>query len=511
MNCYFVLAVSSAVLGMFQSGYNQNSINQPQENIQQFLNISFKDRYNVDLASDSLLSYFSIAVSAFNVGEIVGVLFLNWFADVLGRQKGLLYTQIFSILGAIFMGSCRSVSSYEMLVIGRLLVGISSGLLIGLSVTYVVEIAPIRIRGLVGAFSGVALSMGILIANILGMEQLLGGTDAWPILLSLTWVPSLLQCIMLPFMPESPRYLILFKGQIKIAEKALKKLRQSDNVKTELKEILKEGRKHDNVKKYSIWQLLLSSDLRLALVAGCCLQLSQPLCGISSIQYYSTSFYGKAGMTSQFSQYATIGMGVVGTLTILVSALILMERLGRRTLILGGLGGLTLCLTMITLALNNSGLESSVIFLTMSLLLSQMFYSLGTALIPAVAVAELFSQGPRAAAMSVTIFLNKSTSLLVSLAFPQMMIHLLDFSFVPFIIFTTILCIIIYFYFPETKNRTTNEISHMYNASKGWRSAVGLKDSKWMRSIASDNDDEYDNNFVLKDRDLFDEFFYFIF
>ena len=153
-------------------------MNQPQENIQQFLNISFKDRYNVDLASDSLLSYFSIAVSAFNVGEIVGVLFLNWFADVLGRQKGLLYTQTFSILGAIFMGSCRSVSSYEMLVIGRLLVGISSGLLIGLSVTYVVEIAPIRIRGLVGAFSGVALSLGILIANILGMEQLLGGTDA---------------------------------------------------------------------------------------------------------------------------------------------------------------------------------------------------------------------------------------------------------------------------------------------------------------------------------------------
>ena len=188
-----------------------------------------------------------------------------------------------------------------------------------------------------------------------------------------------------------------------------------------------------------------------------------------------------------------------------------MERLGRRTLILGGLGGLILCLIMITLALNNSGLESSVIFPTMSLLLSQMFYSLGPALIPAVAVAELFTQGPRAAAMSVTIFLNKSTSFLVSLAFPQMMIHLLDFSFVPFIIFTTILCIIIYFYFPETKNRTSDEISHMYNASKGWRSAVGLKDSKWMRSIASDNDDEYDNNFVLKDRDLFDEFFYFIF
>ena len=187
-----------------------------------------------------------------------------------------------------------------------------------------------------------------------------------------------------------------------------------------------------------------------------------------------------------------------------------MERVGRRKLILIGLGGLILCLIMTTLGLNNPGLESSVIFLTMSLLLAQMFFILGPALIPAVAVAELFTQGPRAAAMSVTIFLNKLTSLLVSFAFPQMMIYFLDFSFVPFIIFTTILFITIYFYFPETKNRTSYEISHMFNASKGWRTAVGLKDSKWMKSLASDNTDEYDNNFELKDRDLLDEFFYFI-
>ena len=510
MNWYFGLAVFSAVLGMFQSGYNQNAINQPQENIQRFVNITFKERYDIDLTSDLLLSFFSIAVSAFNVGEIFGVLVVNWFADILGRQKGLLYTQIFSILGAISMGSCKFFSSYEMLVIGRLFVGISSGLLIGLSVTYIVEIAPIRIRGLVGAFGGVALSIGILIANILGMEHFLGGLDSWPILLSLTWVPSLLQCVMLPLMPESPRYLILFKGQIKIAEKALKKLRQSDNVKSELQEILKEGRKEKIVKKYSICQLLSSNELRLALVAGCCLQLSQPLCGISSILYYSTSFYEKAGMTSEFSQYATIGMGVVGMMTALLSALILMERVGRRTLILGGLGGLVLCLIMITLALNNSGLENSVIFLSLSICLATMFYSLGPATIPAVAVAELFTQGPRAAAMSLTIFLNKSTSLFVSVVFPQMMIHLLDFSFVPFILCTIILFITIYFYFPETKNRTSYEISNMYYASKGWRTAIGLKDSKWMKSIASENNDEYDNNFVLKERDLFDEFFYFI-
>ena len=187
-----------------------------------------------------------------------------------------------------------------------------------------------------------------------------------------------------------------------------------------------------------------------------------------------------------------------------------MERVGRRLLILGGLGGLVLCLIMITLALNNSGLENSVIFLSISIWLATMFYSLGPATIPAVAVSELFTQGPRATAMSLTIFLNKSTSLLVSLVFPQMMIYLLDFSFVPFILCTIILFITIYFYFPETKNRTSYEISNMYYASKGWRTAIGLKDSKWMKSIASENDDEYDNSFVLKERNLFDELFYFI-
>ena len=136
---------------MFQFGFNSSSLNTPQTKVEQFINETFMERYDSELSSDSISTYFSIAVSMFLVGGLIGALSGGWVAEKFGRKRGLLYTQVFSLLGAILMGSCKAANSYEILVLGRILVGISAGLFTGLSPLYVAEIAPINIRGAMGS------------------------------------------------------------------------------------------------------------------------------------------------------------------------------------------------------------------------------------------------------------------------------------------------------------------------------------------------------------------------
>ena len=459
---------------MFQFGFNSSSLNSPQKKVEQFLNETFKDRYDSELSSDSISTYFSIAVSMFLVGGMIGALSGGWVAEKFGRKRGLLYTQVFSLLGAILMGCCKAASSYEMLLLGRILVGISAGLFTGLSPLYVAEIAPINIRGAMGTVNQLGVTTGIFMAMVLGLENVLGGDDTWPVLLAFTALPALLQCLILPFMPETPRYLIISKNEIDEAEKALKKLRNSEDVSSEIEEIQNEEQNNDSETNYSIWQLLKSSDLRLCLVVCICLHLSQQLSGMVAIFYYSTSFFESAGIDPDSSQYATIGVGAI-LVTMTLVTIPLMDRLGRRILHLTGLAGIVVCSIMITVALNYNTNEAVGIFLIVATLSFVVFFSLGPGSIPWMAAGELFTQGPRAAAISVCVFVNWLGNLVVSLVFPQLQNNLSEFSFLPFSIITAILFVILLFYFPETKNRTANELSRLFQVPNAWKTAVGFK------------------------------------
>lgn len=476
MTCYLLVAIFSAVLGMFQFGFNSSSLNSPQKKVEQFLNETFKERYEKDLSSDQISTYFSIAVSMFLVGGMIGALSGGWVAEKFGRKRALIYTQVFSIFGAALMGTSKYANSYEMLVIGRILVGISAGLFTGLSPLYIAEIAPINIRGALGTVNQLGVTTGIFTAMVLGLENVLGGDETWPLLLALTAAPAILQCWILPFMPETPRYLILSKGKIEEAEEALKKLRNTDNVSSEVEEIQNEEQNSDNETNYSIWQLIKASELRLCLIVCISLHLSQQLSGMVAIFYYSTSFFESAGIDPGSAQYATIGVGAI-LVTMTLVTIPLMDRLGRRTLHLTGLAGIVICSIMITIALNfqEDGNEAVGIFLIVATLSFVVFFALGPGSIPWMAAGELFTQGPRAAAISVCVFVNWLGNLVVSLVFPQLQNSLTEFSFLPFSIITAILFVFLFFYFPETKNRTANELSKLFQVPNAWKTAIGFK------------------------------------
>ena len=497
MTYYLSIGVFAAFLGIVQMGYNFRTINVPHRNVKKFLNETFKERFGIILTQDSISIYYSIAMSVFPIGLMIGGLCSSWIAEKFGRKLGMLIPQVLSILGATFMGCCKYVSSYELLIIGRLFVGISSAILNVIGVLYMVEIVPIHIRGMTGSIGQLAMTLGIFLSNVLGLENVLGGEHCWPLLLGLTVIPSIIQSMILPFLPETPRYLILSKRKIEQAEDSLKKLRDSNNVRSEISRIQLEEQSNQMNKKYSIRYLLVSRELRLILVVCVCMSLSEQACGIAAVLSYSTVIFESAGIDDKASQYATVCMSAI---LVVMSFLIipLMERLGRRSLHLTGMGGLIICNIMITVSLAYMSNEYVSYFLIGFVVVFLIFFGLGPASIPRLAPAEIFTQGPRSAALSLCFFVVMCTNFIVSITFPLLHNRLKEFSFLPFAIISSILFLIIFWYFPETKNRASNELSLLFQAPNAWKTRIGHK-KMTIEHIIEEEKDNAENKRLTSD------------
>ena len=159
--------------------------------------------------------------------------------DRLGRRRGLMMSSVIGTLAGVIMTIAQPSSSWELLVLGRLISGVSSGLYTVLVPIYVSEIAPVHMRGGIGAVNGVAANVGVFIPQVLGLSELLGNERGWSWILVIITVPCILQLITLAWSPESPRYLGITRDNSEEARKALMKLRNNDveTVETELREM----------------------------------------------------------------------------------------------------------------------------------------------------------------------------------------------------------------------------------------------------------------------------------
>lgn len=167
-------------------------------------------------------------------------------------------------------------------------------------------------------------------------------------------------------------------------------------------------------------QLLGSSELRMPLLIALVMQLSQQLSGINAIFYYSTDVFRSAGLDVTQAKYATSAVGGCMVLMTLVS-IPLMDRAGRRTLHLTGLGGMFLTSIFLTISLLLKFVYTAFgVASVISVLLFTVFFAIGPGSIPWLITAELFSQGPRPAAISIAVLVNWFTNFLVGLAFPLM-------------------------------------------------------------------------------------------
>ena len=202
----------------------------------------------------------------------------------------------------------------------------------------------------------------------------------------------------------------------------------------------------------------------MPLIIGIVMQLSQQLSGINAIFYYSTTIFTSAGLSEDISKYSTLGVGVVMVVMTLVSVG-LMDRAGRRTLHLYGLGGMFVFSIFLTIFILLAHHSKWVAYLSViSALIYVVFFAIGPGSIPWMITAELFSQGPRPAAMSIAVLVNWFTNMIVGLSFPLMTsVEALEkYAFVPFTVCLALFWVFTFFKVPETKNRTFEEITALF-------------------------------------------------
>ncbi|KAJ0062866.1 hypothetical protein NL108_008160, partial [Boleophthalmus pectinirostris] len=360
--------------------------------------------------------YWSLSVAIFSIGGMLSSFLVGFVGDLRGRVKGMLMVNVLAIAAGLLMGMCQMWKPHIMVIAGRAVMGFYCGLTSGLVPMYIGEIAPKTYRGALGTLHQLAIVIGILLSQVIGLDFVLGNDDFWPILLGLSGAPAVLQTLLLPLCPESPRYLYIVLSQEQDARKSLYRLKGPYDATNDLEEMRREKEEADKEARVSIWSLIRSSIYRDQLFVALMMHISQQLSGINAIFYYSTSIFEQAGIAQPV--YATIGVGVINTVFTLVSVA-LVDRAGRRTLILAGLSGMCLCAIAMTVGLkfqNDYTWMSTMSMVAIFLFVS--FFEIGPGPIPWFIVAELFSQGPRPAAIALAGCCNWTSNFIIGMTFP---------------------------------------------------------------------------------------------
>lgn len=478
------LATFLAAFGSsFQYGYNVAAVNSPSEFMQQFYNDTYYDRNKENIESFTLTLLWSLTVSMFPFGGFIGSLMVGFLVNNLGRKGALLFNNIFSILPAILMGCSKIAKSFEIIIASRLLVGICAGISSNVVPMYLGELAPKNLRGALGVVPQLFITVGILVAQLFGLRSVLASEEGWPILLGLTGVPAGLQLLLLPFFPESPRYLLIQKKNESAAEKALQTLRGWKDVDMEMEEIRKEDEAEKAAGFISVWKLFRMQSLRWQLISTIVLMAGQQLSGVNAIYYYADQIYLSAGVKSNDVQYVTAGTGAVNVFMTMVTVFVV-ELWGRRNLLLIGFSTcLTACIVL-TVAL---ALQNTISWMPYVSIVCVIVYVIGHAVgpspIPALFITEIFLQSSRPSAYMIGGSVHWLSNFIVGLIFPFIQVGLGPYSFIIFAIICLLTTIYIFMVVPETKGRTFVEINQIFAKKNNVSDVYPEKEEKELNDL----------------------------
>uniref|UniRef100_A0A8B9YAR5 Solute carrier family 2 member 11 n=1 Tax=Bos mutus grunniens TaxID=30521 RepID=A0A8B9YAR5_BOSMU len=424
---------AAGIGGTFQFGYNLSIINAPTLYVQEFANETWRTRTGQPLPDHLVLLAWSLIVSLYPLGGLLGALLAGPLAVTLGRKKSLLVNNVFVLAAAALFGFSRRAGSFEMIMLGRLLVGISAGVGMNIQPMYLGESAPKELRGAVAMTSAIFTALGLVMGQVVGLRELLGGPQAWPLLLASCLVPGVLQLASLPLLPESPRYLLIDCGDPAACRAALQRLRGPADLAGELAELEQERAICRGGRARRPWELFRERALRRQVASLVVLGGAMELCGNDAIYAYASAVFSQAGIPQDKIQYAAIGTGGCELLATLLSCLVI-ERAGRRVLLTGGYGLMTCWGSVFTVALCLQGSFSWMAYLAMACIFAFILsFGIGPAGVTGILATELFDQMARPAAYMVCGVLMWTMLFLVGLVFPFIMEGLSHFIYVPFL------------------------------------------------------------------------------
>lgn len=354
-------------------------------------------------------------ISSALVGCIIGGSLGGYISQKFGRKRGLILAAILFLISALgsampeklnFMG-LATISSF---IFYRVLGGIGVGLASMLSPMYIAEIAPAKIRGKLVSWNQFAIIFGMVVVYFVNYSIARGQADEWINATGWRWmfasesIPALLFLILLFFVPESPRYMVMKQQE----DKALALLRRinptnSENVFKEIKDSLKESR------------IPWLSFGGMVIIIGILLSVFQQFVGINVVLYYAGDIFRSMGAGNDSSLLQTIIVGLVN-LTFTVLAIFTVDRFGRKPLMI--IGALAMAVSMIALGFSflfdKVGILSLIFMLTYTAA-----FAMSWGPVTWVLLSEIFPNSIRGA-MSIAVASQWIANLVISWTFPMM-------------------------------------------------------------------------------------------
>ena len=396
-------------------------------------------------------------VSSVLLGSLVGAVVGGILADRFGRRRLLIITAVVFVFGSI---GAALAPGPAWLVAARIVAGAAIGIASFVAPLYISEIAPVAIRGKLVSINQVAITCGIVISYVI--DYAFAESQAWRWMFALAVIPAAAFGIGLVFIPNSPRWLAA-RGHVDQARAVLKRIRGPEQVKAELDEI-----QHSLVQQKGHWSELLSPRLRPAMIVGVGLAIAQQITGINTVIYYAPTIFKFAGLSSASAAIlASVGVGVVNVVLIVV-AMQLIDRVGRRPLLLVSLAGMALSLFVLGLAFSLPQLSGSLGWIAVSSLMVYVgSFAVGLGPVFWLMLSEIYPLRIRGRAMSVGTVANWSANFIVALSFLTLTQVLgKPATFWLYGVVSIGAWLFAFFLVPETKGRSLEDIEAHWRAGK---------------------------------------------
>ena len=410
------------------------------------------------------------------VGSIIGVLFAGILSDKLGRKLTMVISAILFSASAL---GCALCTDFTQLVVYRIIGGVGIGVVSIVSPLYISEVSVAQYRGRLVSLYQLAVTVGFLGAYLVNYQllawsesgALLGVpllnkifiTEVWRGMLGMETLPAILFFIIIFFIPESPRWLIV-RGQ---ERKAINILERIYNSITEATNQLKETQSVLTAETSSEWSLLMKPGILKAVIIGVCIAILGQFMGVNAVLYYGPSIFENAGLSGGDSLFYQVLVGLVNTLTT-VLALVIIDKVGRKKLVYYGVSGMVVSLILIGLYfLFGDSLGVSSLFLLVFFLFYVFCCAVSICAVVFVLLSEMYPTKVRGLAMSIAGFALWIGTYLIGQLTPWMLQNLTPAgTFFLFALMCVPYMLIVWKLVPETTGKSLEEIERYWTRSE---------------------------------------------
>ena len=410
------------------------------------------------------------------VGSIVGVLFAGILSDKLGRKLTMVISAVLFSTSAL---GCALSADFTQLVIYRIIGGVGIGVVSIVSPLYISELAVAQYRGRLVSLYQLAVTVGFLGAYLVNYQLLAWAesgtqlsvdwlnkifiTEVWRGMLGMETLPAILFFIIIFFIPESPRWLIVRGKELK----AVNILEKIYNSITEAKSQLNETKSVLTSETKSEWSLLMKPGIFKAVIIGVCIAILGQFMGVNAVLYYGPSIFENAGLSGGDSLFYQVLVGLVNTLTT-VLALVIIDKVGRKKLVYYGVSGMVVSLILIGLYfLFGDSLGVSSLFLLVFFLFYVFCCAVSICAVVFVLLSEMYPTKVRGLAMSIAGFALWIGTYLIGQLPPWMLQNLTPAgTFFLFALMCVPYMLIVWKLVPETTGKSLEEIERYWTRSE---------------------------------------------